>query len=112
MTKSEIIGALAASRKVEDICRNIAHTKSMSADLLDLAQCVYLILLEYDETKVRDMYQAGTLNFFLVRIVINQYRSRTSPFHKQFREFRRLCEEYSPADYNAEQVEAAMKLGR
>lgn len=84
----------------------------MSADLQDLAQCVYLILLEYDETKVRAMFQAGTLPFFLSRIIINQYRSKTSPFHRQFRQFRRMCEEYSPAGYDAEEVEAAMKLGR
>ena len=50
-SKSEIIEAIAGERMVETMVENIAH-HSLTADLKDLTQMVYLILLEYDETKL------------------------------------------------------------
>ena len=65
---------------------NIAH-HSLTADLKDLCQMVYVILLEYDETKLLDLWENNQINFFLARIIINQYRSSNSPFHTIFRKF-------------------------
>ena len=48
---------------------------------------VYVILLEYDEAKIQDLLDNGEINFFLARIIINQYRSSNSPFHIIFRKF-------------------------
>lgn len=65
---------------------NIAH-HSLTADLKDLCQMVYLILLEYDEDILRDLWDNDQINFFLARIIINQYRSSNSPFHTIFRKY-------------------------
>ena len=65
---------------------NIAH-HSLTADLKDLCQMVYLILLEYDESKLQDLWENDQMNFFLARIVINQYRSSNSPFHSIYRKY-------------------------
>ena len=65
---------------------NIAH-HALTADLKDLCQMVYLILLEYDEGKLQDLWENDQINFFLARIIINQYRSSNSPFHYLFRRF-------------------------
>ena len=65
---------------------NIAH-HSLTADLKDLCQMVYMILLEYDEGKLQDLWENDQMNFFLARIIINQYRSSNSPFHTIFRKF-------------------------
>ena len=81
-----IIETLAKERRVEAMVENIAH-QSLTADLKDLCQMVYLVLLEYDEDKILDLWENGQINFFLARIIINQYRSSNSPFHTMFRKY-------------------------
>lgn len=87
MRKEAIIEALSKERRVEAMVENIAH-RSLDADLKDLCQMVYLVLLEYDEEKILDLWENDQINFFLARIIINQYRSSNSPFHAAFRKFR------------------------
>ena len=86
LNKIEIVEILAKERRVEAMVENIAH-ESLIADLKDLCQMVYLILLEYDEPKLQDLWDNGQMNFFLARIIVNQYRSSNSPFHYLFRKY-------------------------
>ena len=85
-SKANIIETLAQEKRVEALVENIAH-HSLTADLKDLCQMVYMILLEYDEGKLQDLWENDQMNFFLVRIILNQYRSSNSPFHTLFRKF-------------------------
>jgi len=89
-SKETIIETLAKERRVEALVENIAH-HSLTADLKDLCQMVYLVLLEYDETKLLDLWENEQINFFLARIIINQYRSSNSPFHTIFRKMQERC---------------------
>ena len=84
MGKNEIVNEIAKGKMVEQMVQNIAH-QSLSDDLKDLCQMVYLILLEYDEQKLQDLWSNNQMNFFLARIIINQFRSSNSPFHMIFR---------------------------
>lgn len=77
---------------VETMVTNIAH-KPMSADLQDLSQMVYLILLEYDEKRLQDLWINNQMHFFIARIIINQFNSVNSPFHTIFRKFRLMVDE-------------------
>ena len=90
-TKTEIVEAIAKDRMVETMVTNIAH-KPMSADLQDLSQMVYLILLEYDEQKIQDLWINNQMHFFIARIIINQYNSVNSPFYTIFRKFRLMVD--------------------
>lgn len=85
-----IIQTLAQERRVEALVENIAH-HSLTADLKDLCQMVYLVLLEYDDDKILDLWENDQINFFLARVIINQYRSSNSPFHTIFRKFQERC---------------------
>ena len=85
-SKAHIIETLAEEKRVEALVENIAH-HSLTADLKDLCQMVYMILLEYDEAKLQDLWENDQMNFFLARIILNQYRSSNSPFHTIFRKF-------------------------
>lgn len=85
-SKADIIDTLAQEKRVEALVENIAH-HSLTADLKDLCQMVYMILLEYDEAKLQDLWENDQMNFFLARIILNQYRSSNSPFHTIFRKF-------------------------
>ena len=85
-SKAHIIETLAKEKRVEALVENIAH-HSLTADLKDLCQMVYMVLLEYDEGKLQDLWENDQMDFFLVRIILNQYRSSNSPFHYLFRKF-------------------------
>ena len=89
-TKVHIIETIARERRVEAMVENIAH-HPLTADLKDLCQIVYLVLLEYDETKLLDLWENNQINFFLARVIVNQYRSSNSPFHYIFRRFQERC---------------------
>ncbi|MCQ2219833.1 MAG: hypothetical protein MJZ12_00485 [Prevotella sp.] len=108
-TKTEIIEAIARDRMVETMVTNIAH-KPMSADLEDLSQMVYLILLEYDEKKLQDLWINNQMHFFIARIIVNQYNSVSSPFHTIFRKFRLMVDEtiqFAAGQYSKMDVEEA-----
>lgn len=92
MDKASIIEQIANERMVEAMVQNIAH-QALNDDLNDLCQMVYLILLEYDETKLQDLWEHNQIRFFLARIIVNQYRSTTSTFHTTFRKFRTMVDE-------------------
>lgn len=98
MTKNDIVAEIARGRMVEKMVQNIAH-QSMTADLQDLSQMVYLILLEYDEEKIQDLWMNNQMSFFLARIIINQFRSSLSPFHITFRKFQELSSDITGMDW-------------
>ena len=87
MTKADIIETLARQKRVETMVENIAHHE-LTADLNDLCQMVYLVLLEYDESKLQDLWEHNEMDFFLARVILNQYRSNNSPFHYTIRKFK------------------------
>lgn len=93
MTKQQIIEDLARRRRVESLCKRIAHEKVMTDDLKDLSQGVYLILLEYDGEKLVELEEKGGLVYFIVRIIIHQYLNPYSHYRKQVRRCRSIFEE-------------------
>ena len=84
MTKREIVAKLAREKVVETMLGHIAR-QPVTGDLQDLAQEVYCTLLGYEEEKVVALYEGARLNFFIARILTNQFRSRTSTFHYTYR---------------------------
>ena len=92
MDKANIINQIAQERMVESMVQNIAH-QALNDDLSDLCQMVYLILLEYDDDKLQDLWENNQIRFFLARIIVNQYRSSNSPFHILYRKFRTMIDE-------------------
>lgn len=84
MKKRDIVEQLAREQRVETMLRNIARTP-VTAELKDLCQMVYIILLEFDEAKIVDLWEKDQINFFIARILMNQYQSVKSPFYALFR---------------------------
>lgn len=89
MTAYDIIEELAEHRAVEEIVHTVC--KVARSELDDLAQMIYEALLMYDEKKIVSLYTKGQINYFIVRIVQNQFYSETSQFHAQFRRESRRC---------------------
>lgn len=96
MTKREIVGLLASERRVERYVQNTAHAHRLSPDLQDLCQMVYVYLLDYDEDKIVDLWESGAIGYFVARIVLNQFRSSNSLYHRTIR--RPAARATDPAD--------------
>ena len=79
-----MLNKIANERLVEEICKNLGVSPKY---MDDLTQEIYLILLEYNQEKLQSIYDKGQLNFFLTRIIKNQYFSKTSPFFKKYRKY-------------------------
>ena len=58
----------------------------------DLIQEIVLILLQYDDNKIRLMYEKKQLKFFCVRLIQNQYYSAHSPFYKKYKKYYTLID--------------------
>lgn len=101
MERRDIIETLAKGRVVEKLIENIAH-QPLSPDLKDLSQMVYMVLLEYDSDKIVELWNAGEMNFFIARVILNQYRSTTSPFHYQIRQYILMAQDITGKDWTDE----------
>lgn len=98
MDKMSIISEIAKKKVVETMVKNVTY-KPLNDDTKDLVQMVYLILLEYDEEKLKDLWLNNQINFFLARIIINQFRSKNSPFHTIFRKFQERSTDITGMDW-------------
>lgn len=87
MTKYEIIGTLATERKVERICDNIC--KCSRPEISDLVQIVYEALLRKDEQTIVAAWNEGWLDFYIVRIIRNQWETDHSTFRDLFTKYSR-----------------------
>lgn len=85
MDKYEIVNRLARERKVEEFIRNTAKTSAPELD--DLAQDVYLSLLDMEDEKITGLWERGELEFWIARIISNQYFSTSSPFYTKYKKF-------------------------
>lgn len=97
-SKAEIITEMANHRMVETMITNIAH-QALSADLKDLSQMVYIILLEYEDDKIQELWENKQMPYFIARIITNQYRSSNSPFHALFRKYQERSEDITGKDF-------------
>ena len=90
MTVSSIVEELYKTNLITELCENIGV---LPKDMDDFTQEIYLILLEYNEEKLIEIYNKNQLKFFIVRIIQNQYNSKNSPFYMKYKR-------YSQTGYN------------
>lgn len=81
------IGKLARDRTVEGIARNIGVT---GTDIDDLSQMVYEILLEKPPEKLD--IPDEEINYYLTRIIKNQWHSKTSTFYRTYKRYYALLD--------------------
>lgn len=81
---NKIMIELYEDRIIRDIIDNM---KVSSIDADDLEQEIYMILLEYDNDKIIEMYKNEQLRYFIVGVLQRQYFSNTSPFYKKYKKY-------------------------
>ena len=84
MTRDEIIEIIAKEGRIEQMVKNISHKSVLSPDLKDLSQMVFLIVMEYSDSVIEDLWAKGEMNFFLVRIIMTQLHSPRSTYNYTF----------------------------
>lgn len=84
MTVNYIVEELYKTNLIIELCKNIGVSDK---DMDDFTQEIYLILLEYDEEKLIEIYNKNQLKFFIVRIIQNQYNSKNSPFYMKYKRY-------------------------
>lgn len=82
MTNQEIVYCLSYSGIVEDIAHNIKVTPDYYDDFV---QDMYLTLLEYDNDKLNEIREKNQLKYFIARICLNNWNSKTSPFYCKYK---------------------------
>ena len=80
MTFLQLITKTSQDKELRQICRKIGGNLSD-----DLFQELMVILLEYNEQKLIDIYNKGYYKWFLVKTLTNQFNSNSSPFNKKYR---------------------------
>ena len=61
-------------------------------DFEDLEQEILLILLEYDDDKIIEMYNNKQLKWFIIKLIKNQYFSVNSPYYKKYKKYYKLID--------------------
>lgn len=81
MTKNQVIEALFTGKNFNECLSKMepAHLRD------DLKMEVIAIVCEWPDEKVLTLHRKGELEFFVVRVILNQIQSDTSPFYKKFR---------------------------
>ena len=69
--------------KLLEISRRITSNKH--PDYEDLLHETIIALYNSDQEKIKIIIEKKQLTFYIVRIMLNQYQSNTSPYHKKYR---------------------------
>ncbi len=86
MTKTDIIKALADERFIEKCFRKMkACAGEAQFNLDDLAQDLYLSLLDKDDGLITGLYDRGELNYYVVSMITNMVLSKSSPYYLNYK---------------------------
>ena len=88
-TTAEIVGELAKGRVVETLVQNVTHHSILRNNLLDLSQIIYFALLQTEPSRLAHLASSGQMKYYIVRMIMNQYFSESSPFYREIRKFAR-----------------------
>lgn len=82
ITKNQIIARLYTGK---NFCECISKMEPVYLQE-DLKQEVITIVCGWDEDKIKNLHERGELEFYVVRVILNQIKSDRSPFYKYYRQ--------------------------
>lgn len=83
MDKETIITEIARQKLVEEIVHNIGG--NTDDDLQDLIQDLYIDLMNKPDTLIQSLYNNKQFNFYITKMVLNNVRSKNSPFFSTYK---------------------------
>ena len=87
-----IIEKIANEKVVENLLKK--HTDfSNNPYIDDLAQDIYICLLDTDCETIEKLYSSNELEYYVKKIIKNNLYSKTSPFFYKYERFRKITDE-------------------
>ena len=83
MDKYSIIDEISKNKIVEEIVHNIGDRGD--EDIKDLAQDIYINLLEKEDSLIENLYSTNQLKFYIVKMVVNNIHSKNSPYYTKYK---------------------------
>lgn len=77
-----MIDQLFKDKRIDDACKKVAKGNDLWQDL---KQELFVVLCEYDQSKLKEIIDKKQIMYFIVRILLNFYNSKTSTFYKKFK---------------------------
>ena len=71
-------------------------------DLEDITQDIFVYICEFSEEKIERLFDDNILNFYVVKIIKNQMKSKTSAIYKNYRKFNKMYMEFKEEIYKEE----------
>ena len=87
MSSKEIAETLAKQHAVEEIIMNITKQNVMTSSYRDLAQDIYLQILEDKNHKFSNLNKKNEILYYIIGIVRKNIFSKTSPYYSKYRDF-------------------------
>lgn len=87
--KNKIVEEIFNSNLLSTLFKNMCVR---GTDFEDLQQEILLILLEYDDDKIIEMYNNKQLKWFIIKLIKNQYFSVNSPYYKKYKKYYKLID--------------------
>lgn len=88
MTKKDIIEELYRNGHLRSECEKMAVGNKAHAE--DLLHELVIILMEYDDAKIEDLYERDELKYFVYKIIRNQWCNTSSVFYSKYLKFKNL----------------------
>lgn len=89
-TNAQIINKIANDGLIEEIIDGVSYSKFENTEnIKDLAQDIYLQLLQMRTDKLNDLYCKNQLRYWIARIVVNSIHSKTSPYYYTYKKAQR-----------------------
>lgn len=89
----DIIEELAKGKVVEELIKNMKISIGETRENLeDLAQDIYIDIMEKDSEIIKGLEKRGELKYYLTKIIMNNIHSQSSPYYTKYKKFK--TEEY------------------
>lgn len=86
MTKEDIIDSLAKDKFIEKSFRKMKICQGETKfNLDDLAQDLYISLLEKDDELIKGLYDRQELAFYITAMITNMVMSKSSPYYLNYK---------------------------
>lgn len=83
MEKADIIAEIASQKVLDTIVYNIGG--NADEDLQDLIQDLYIDLMGKPDELIESLYESNQLKFYLTKMVLNNIRSKNSPYYTNYK---------------------------
>lgn len=88
MNKFEIVKEIAEEGFIENSLSKICFSPYKD----DLAQDLYVDLLNKDDQFIEGLYNRGELKYYIIRMIRLQVNSKTSPYYSKYEKFRKITD--------------------